>query len=595
MAETPMIWASGARKEAMTLLGTMWASGSEEARERIVRALIAGPPDDLLTRIEEEKRESSRDRRIFDRLKVIERIGQPPIDARLRAELDRIEAAYPVWNAPEGERATFATWSEYRHGPETDFGVDDLATLPQDELVVMLQDTEERRDGLLDAWKQLADTDPETAIGVLEELAQKGNSGPGDIWEYGLWGLRESAKRPERRARILAALEQIPHALIDEPDVARACADFLDAAASSRPSPTSETAVWSLFDRTLAAIAHDPDNVQGPDEHDAVSHAINNAFGRLAQAFFALLFGRALKVSSKIPSDLRARADRLISPGVGSHRPARVIAASRLSYLFAVDPDWTQAKLIPSFDWFQNEGEAAAVWQGYAWQPRIDEKLWPALRPYFLATFEADRLNRIGDMAKSLAQLLIVIGVDIDRNGLATADVRNAIRAMTDRLRSSALSWIPTFLAQPDEPEHEAGGKPSSRTADSIWTEEVSVWLQQVWPVEAALRSTATSEQFAQIAIATLAAFPEAVDAVAPYIVRTNAYYELHLLADSTHPDLHPRAVVRLIDVLADRQSLAMGTGDLEAILVRARAADPGVVNEAAFNELWNIMQANPQ
>lgn len=198
-------------------------------------------------------------------------------------------------------------------------------------------------------------------------------------------------------------------------------------------------------------------------------------------------------------------------------------------------------------------------------------------------------------MAKSLAQLLVVIGVDIDRNGLAPADVRNAIRAMTDRLRSSALSWIPTFLAQPDELEDEAAGKPASRTADSIWTEKVSVWLQQVWPVEAALRSTSTSEQFAQIAIATHAAFPEAIDAVAPYIVQTNAYYELHLLAGSTHPDQHPRAVVRLIDVLADRQSLAMGTGDLGGILIRARAADPGVVNVAAFNELWNIVQANPQ
>lgn len=595
MAETPLIWASGARKEAMTLLARMWASGSEEARERIVQALLEGPPDDLLIRIEEEKRESSRDRRIFDRLKVIERIGQPPIDARLRAELDRIEATYPVWNAPEGERATFATWSEYRHGPDTDFGVDDLATLPQDELIATLQDTVERRDGLLGAWKQLADTDPETTIGVLEELAQKGHSGPGDVWEYGLWGLRESAKRPERRARILAALEQIPDALINEPDVARACADFLNAAASSRPSPTSEPAVWSLFDRTFAAIADDAENVQSPDEHDAVSHAVNNALGRLAQAFFALLFARALKVSSKFPSDLRARADRLISPSVGSHRPARVIAASRLSYLFAVDPDWTQANLIPSFDWVQSESEAAAVWQGYAWQPRIDEKLWLALRPYFLATFEVDRLNRIGDLAKSLAQLLIMIGVDIDRNGLATADVRNAIRAMTDRLRSSALSWIPKFLAQPDEPEDEAAGKPASRTADSIWTEKVSEWLQQVWPVDAALRSTATSEQFAQIAIGTHAVFPEAVHAVAPYIVRTNAYYELHLLACSTHPDEHPRAALRLIDVLADRQSLAMGTGELGGILVRVRAADPGVVNVAAFNELWNIVQANPQ
>ncbi|KQM72981.1 hypothetical protein [Sphingomonas sp. Leaf20] len=595
MAETKMIWASGGRKEAMALLSAMWATGSTAARERIVDVLLAGPPHALLTRVADDERDRSRDRRIFDRLTVVARVGDPPLDPRLRTELNRIEAAYPEWAAPEGERVMFSSWSEFSVGPDTDYGLDDLAKLPQDELVRTLQGTTDLREGLLDAWKQFADTDPESAITTLERLAQGENPGPGDIWEYGLWGLRESVKRPERRSRILAALELVPDALINEPDVARACADFLEAAAGSRPSPTGEDAVWRLLDRTLEAVADNPNNIQGADEHDAVSHAINNALGRLAQAFFALLFGRSLKVSSKIPSDLRLRADALMSMGEPSHRPARVIAAARLSYLFAVDPDWTQSTLIPSFDWTQDEAEATAVWQGYAWQPRIDEKLWPALRPFFLATFEPERLARIGEMAKSLVQLLMLVGIDLDHEQLPTVAVRHAIRSMTDNLRASALSWIETFLAQPDEPEDEASGKPPSRSADTIWTGRVSQWLQQVWPVEVELRSTLTSEQFARIAIATNVSFSDAVDVVTRYMVRTNAFYELHLLAGSAHPDLHPRATVRLIDALADRQSLQMATGDLGPILERARAVDAGIVNLAAFNELWNLVQANPQ
>jgi hypothetical protein len=89
-----MIWASGARKEALVLLGSIWATASAETRERIVETLLAGPPDNLLARLEGDERTSSKDRRIFDRLKVIERVGDPPLDPRLRAELDRIEAAY---------------------------------------------------------------------------------------------------------------------------------------------------------------------------------------------------------------------------------------------------------------------------------------------------------------------------------------------------------------------------------------------------------------------------------------------------------------------------------------------------------------------
>src|SRR3982074_3571140 len=105
MVDIPLVWASGARKEAMDLLLTLWTSGVPEVRDQLAEAIIAGPPHDLLAHIEIDEREKSRDRRIFDRLIVLERLGDPPLNVMLMAESARIRGIYPNWRAPAGEAA----------------------------------------------------------------------------------------------------------------------------------------------------------------------------------------------------------------------------------------------------------------------------------------------------------------------------------------------------------------------------------------------------------------------------------------------------------------------------------------------------------
>lgn len=593
MVETPLLWTSGGRKEAMELLVKLWSDGPPELRERLTNAILVGPPDDLLASIEGEERQRSRDRRIFDRLAVIERVGEPPLNPRLEAEVDRLTDAYPEWTSPEGERAYFAFWSEIRIGPDSDYSVGDLSHMASDKLAEMMRDTRGHREGLLEAWRELGESNPDAVIDVLALLAVGENKGPSDIWEYGLWGLRAAAKDPTRRLQIMKIAGGLPDTLFLEPEIARASADFLENAAGSRPSPTHEQGTWLFFDRVLAAVSIDERNTLDPEDRDAVSHAINSSMGRLAEAFFALLFSRALKVASKIPPDLRPRLEQLLTPGAAIHRPARVIAASRLSYLFAVDAEWTKQALIPSFDWQLDAVEAAAVWQGYGWQPRIDDKLWPVLKPHFFGVFEQHRLTAMGGMAKTLVQLLMLVCIELEPGDIPNVWVRNVLRAMSDDLRVEALSWIVNFLAQPEEPEEQATAFGSARNADGIWTKRVSPWIEKTWPPDPALRSTLTSEQFAQVAIATGAAFPDAVAMLTPFMVPSDAIYELHQLQNSDHPDNHPFAVLDLIDALTDRAFLAHSSDDLSNILERLRVANPAVANRAVFAELRHIVQAN--
>ena len=589
MVDVPLLWSSGARKEAMELLRTIWTHADPQMREALGNAICAGPPADLLAQIDADERENSRDRRIFDRLTVLQRLEHPPLTAALEAEVARLRKAYPNWQAPEGEQAHFGVWMEARVGSDTRYGVDDLKALDNGALIDVLIGEQEMREGLLDSWRQLGDTEPTRGVTVLEMLNRREEPAPADIWKFGLWGLRDGAKRPELRDRLFALLQDMPAALFDKSEISSVVADILDAAAAGQPSPTHDEDFWRLFDRTLLAIELDPSNSDQPDQHDWVFLALNRSMGRLATAFFAALFARELKVGAGIPADLRPRLDALLAPKQVAHRPARIIAASRLSYLYAVDPEWAQASLIPSFDW-ADEQEALAAWQGYAWQPRIDNKLWLALKPHFLPMFTPKRLAQLGKMGRNLAQMLMLVGIEFGTGELPRDPVRDAIRAMPDAMRAQAVAWIASYLAQSDETDGEGEDQREVAPlagADALWIKRVRPWLEQVWPPEPALLSQKTAEQFALAAIATDARFPEAVAVLMPHMTPMNAYYVLHQLEASTHPDDHPRATLDLINAIVAPNGLHFGDNDLRAILDRARAADAEIADTVVFRT-WN-------
>ena len=92
MVDVPLLWSSGARKEAMELLRTIWTQADPQMREALGNAICAGPPADLLARIDADEREKSRDRRIFDRLTVLQRLEHPPLTSALEHLPDAFDA-----------------------------------------------------------------------------------------------------------------------------------------------------------------------------------------------------------------------------------------------------------------------------------------------------------------------------------------------------------------------------------------------------------------------------------------------------------------------------------------------------------------------
>ncbi len=591
MADSPALWHATFRKEAMDLLANLWATLEAEGREALAACLLEGPPDDLLAQIEPDEREKSRDRRMFDRIVVLERLGEPPLTPALAAYMAQLRESYPEWRPAPGEQAHFGSWMEMRWGPDTRFSVDDLSAMDEAELVERLRSDQDRREGLLDAWRQFVKARPRLGLNALQVLAASPDPGPPDTWEYGLMGLRDAENANLITDHMLGLLADVPDALFHNRDMVRSASDLLEAKSKEMRSGGEPPHFWNLFDRTLAAVdAEQPE----PEEHphaplDWVSVAINRSIGRIATAWINALFARRPKVAEGLPEDLAPRGELLMAPHRADHRLARVVGASRISYLFAIDPSWTARTLVPSFDW-SDEEETIAMWQAYAWQARIDPQLWSALKPHFLPLFRPDRLERMGAWGRNIAQSLMLVGVSFGADELKRDAVRNAIRAMPETMRVDAAAWVAGYMEAGEEDNQDEDEEPITGSPDDRWKRRISPWLKRVWPTEASLRSHGVAEQFALAAIATDDVFPEAVEATKAFAVAGDGYRVIQQLNKSDHPDRHPRSVLALIDSVIARDKLQFFGDDLAAIIRRIGESDPEVMEDNRYQSWMDFV-----
>lgn len=594
MAESNTLWHPTSRKETMDLLSDLWRTLDSEGRERLAGELLTGPPDAMLGHLEDGERDNSRDRRIYDRITVIERVGKPALTPALAERIEAIRAAHPQWRASPGEQAHFSSWMEMRWGPDTRLSASDLAALDDAALIETLRTDHDRREGLLDSWRQFAAAQPKRAVSVLGQIAVAEDPGPVDIWEPAWYGLRDAEGEVSGAStdEMMALFTQLPDDLFANDEILRGAADLLEAKSRVLAGSDEPVVFWALFDRALAAAGEEALDHEQVDEHalarrNWVSDAINRSLGRLATAMINMLFGRRPKVGDGIPADLKPRLDALMMPGDPRHRFARVIGASRVSYLYAIDPEWTEANLIPSFSW-RDEEESFAMWQGYAWQARIDPQLWAALKPYFLPLFTPERLARLGDWGRNIAQSLMLVGVAFGPDEFKREEAREAIRAMPEPMRVDAAAWVAGYMeVKEDESDARDDEEPIEGAPDARWNERIWPWLKRVWPTEVALRSAGVAEQFALAAVATEKAFPEAVKAIRPFAVPSRSYRLTAALESSNHTDEHPRATLDLIDTFLAKDPIMLLEGDIGAIVERIGGADQNLRDDNRYRQ-WN-------
>jgi len=573
MANVPALWDISARKEVYDLLIALWPQLEEEARNALVERIAAGPPAWMSDHLPEADRDQLRARRVFERLRIMQRSDPERPHAAMEAELARLWERYPQWDVAPGDQAHFSFYSQ--SGWRALDAVDDkhrLQAMTPAEIVEEL--AAEQRDDTLDGWREMVASDWGKMMAVLRDVADR--TGPdAELWTATLWGLRTKAATPTPGEDVLVLVADMNDVLARDPSVSSAAAYLLESAASSaqfREMSTDD--FWRAFDIVVPGVAQDDTNSRRPDDHDWLAVAINTSMGNLALAFLNALFARRLVVGGGVPADLTERFVRLIGAGEPRHRPARVIFASRLSYLFAIDPALTRLHLLPYFRWERDETEALAVWQGFGWQPHLDPLLWNEIKTDFLACFQEGRINQLGETVGPLAQALTAAGLYIGLDDLPRQATQGAIRRMDPETRAGMLHWIVGALTRGDD---------RSVDPDAVWAEKVKPWIQKLWPRDPQIRSPTEARPWVEMALATNEAFADAVATVSQFILPGENDFVLGELANSVHLNAHPRSALRLMDAFLSPNARFWAFDDLRRVLDSVLASDATLRDDPAF------------
>ena len=322
----------------------------------------------------------------------------------------------------DNERDEFTRWSgEPQWIGDEDFAprnlldgtVADVATAVRDEEVTP------------DQFRGLARVQTEKAAEALQQLGTE-DRWPPTFWQQFLWSVPDSPEQPGEEAALKERVSQIlvraPDELFDEID--STVAEFVKGLASAY-EVEREPEIEALWARAWRAVGRRmPEAIGVSDE--PLTDALNDPAGRLADAALARLSKHRPGVGDNLPASVLPYFEAIAREPNG--HLGRVMLATKLHYLFAVDPEWVGERLIPLFSPGQS-AEAGNLWYAYGWSQTIGPNLLLALKASFLAVFREGEISARTE--RNLTLLFLVICLEAP-NELTDDEVHGVMGALSE-------------------------------------------------------------------------------------------------------------------------------------------------------------------
>ncbi len=549
--------------EVYRLLKTRWNEFSPEKRKIIEQRLCAGPPKDWFR--EGAEIDQHIDRYRFDILGQMEQIGFQ-FSAETRATLREIRERWPQWVLRPDEQAGFQMWSSSSHGEVGD--PTKLQNIADDRLVAEAMRIDATAGfGEGDSWRALCITEPDRALRGLEAEAQAGRW-PEKAWRPFFWE-RQTLRGPDVGARIARLLLDCPKEEVG--GIAGGACYWL----TGNYTAIDDDDQWNLWDKILVATSNEPD--EADDGGDLLTQALGAPAGHLTE--FLLHKLREQKGKKVLSRDLRERMDRLVAMPRLFGKLARVRFAAEVSLLFDLAPDWTTQRLLPLFE--LSSPEASAMWSARSFSNRIGVPQLIGLMkaPFLELLHRADTPpEQLQVYAEWLTALALVNQGDNTGYPITMMEMRSVLRKAGEK----ALPNVAHRLAQEMEK-----ARPDEKL--TRWRNVVGPVFQGIWPLDVELRTAASTFKLVQILRATGEAFPEAADAIIPFILpdrpgRHSTVYSIAKADDILFSSSPAKMLDLLSAVVADPPPASVHA--LQQALSRIQAADPKLADTVQFQRL---------
>ena len=437
----------------------------------------------------------------LDRLFWLDRAGVS-FSFNLATQMAELRTIADRWTPRSGEEAADSTAPEV-HSVETDADPRVLEDLPLAD--VLDRAREAGQSDFFDfvehrPFSGLADKRPKRAFAVLSFAARRGEV-PAKFWSAFLHA--ESRETDEDRfvRSIAGRLASLPIEGLSQ--IAYPVSEWLRERGTRAFAPETK-ALDILWPSLIIALGQRDDDRKSRVDSSWANDALNAPVGKLVDLLVKDPELTGLGAGAGLPGLWRARAEELLALPGDMRRHAIVMLGHRTTWLYYVDPAWTEAQLLTTADLLDEDGDA--FWDGLLWaarapSPPLFERLKPALM--IRATSPTRRraeANVIG------AFLLIGWGetsAEVPEPLISAAELRTILVECDDDLRGQVLWHMEHWSVDPERP----------------WRTRLLPFLIDVWPYHRAVRTAEMSVRLVDLALASGDLFPQVVAALLTRLV----------------------------------------------------------------------------
>ena len=433
------------------------------------------------------------------------------------------------------------------------------------EILEVMENTKIRPDGL----RGLAIQKPIKVIAALRRHADQGkwNSDYWRIFLLYLTGTRDN-KKPSVRLHYHVAniLSKAPDRIFKE--TGSAMGGFINIL-SKEYDKDREEEYGILWDKAWNSKGEGERVV--PKIQDPLTAALNHPAGKLAEAALTRLGKYEQKSGEKLPELVRSYFNAICNDTDG--RLGRVMLATRLHYLFAIDPEWTTEHLLSRLSRGQSS-EAADLWSAYGWSFRIGPNLLRAFKFSFLDILQNEDL--VVQNFDNLIELFMAVCMDAPGE-LSDEDIRSVVDTFSENSLTRLLYSMKKYLKEEDS------------VREVIWRDKLYPWLNTYWPQIASRNTRKTSIAILDLIADSGGAFPDAVEWSFDFLRPLKENF-LHTFTMNDHPERFPDEMLDLLGKVVDKTNLPSHEYySLRIILDALIKQNPEMAKDIRFQNLYKL------